>query len=71
MLSIAPTKEREVYEALRKLPQVVDVHAIFGDYDMIAKVEADDLDTIGQFVTKKLRMIEGVKDTRTLSKITF
>ncbi|HEC82042.1 MAG TPA: Lrp/AsnC family transcriptional regulator, partial [Thermoplasmatales archaeon] len=47
-------------------PEVVEVYPLFGEYDIIAKLEADDFDSIGSVVIKKIRAIAGVLDTKTL-----
>ena len=44
---------------------------MFGDYDLIAKVEADDLDVLAQVAVDKIRTIHGVIDTKTLAGIKF
>lgn len=71
MLSIAPAKERGVYDALLKLPQITELHPLFGDYDMIAKIEAKGLEEISDVINQKIRLVKGVKGTRTLSELKF
>lgn len=44
---------------------------MFGEYDLIAKVEADTFDAIGDVVVKSIRTIEGVKATKTLARTSF
>ncbi|MFQ6060024.1 MAG: Lrp/AsnC ligand binding domain-containing protein [Thermoplasmata archaeon] len=71
LISTAPAKEHEVYEALRKVPEIVELHPLFGEYDLIAKIEADDFNVLGQIVVDKIRTIQGVIDTKTLTGIRF
>jgi len=59
-------KEEEVYNELAKVPEIVEIHPLFGEYDIIAKIEAEDFDSIGSIVIKKIRSIAGVIDTKTL-----
>lgn len=67
LLTISPLREKEVYEALNKeISEVVEVHPLFGDYDILLKIKCDDIDSIGQIVVRKIRSIEGVVDTKTL-----
>lgn len=47
------------------------MYPLFGDYDLIAKVEASTFDEIGDVVVKHIRSIEGVKATKTLARMTF
>ncbi len=54
-----------------KLEQIVELYPLFGEYDLIAKVEAESLDTIGEIVVSKIRSIDGVKATKTLARVAF
>ena len=71
MIDIEPTREKEIYAALMKIGQIVELYPLFGDYDLIAKVEADSYDTIGAIVVSKIRSIAGVKTTKTLARVAF
>jgi DNA-binding Lrp family transcriptional regulator len=66
LLSISPLHEKTVYETLTKIPEVVEVHPLFGEYDILVKIEARDIDTIGNIVINKIRSTKGVVDTKTL-----
>ena len=71
LISTAPAKEHDVYNILLDVPEVVELHPLFGEYDLIAKVEADDFNKLGQIVVDKVRSIAGVIDTKTLTGIKF
>ena len=66
LLSISPLYEKEVYENLKKTPEIVEVHPLFGEYDILLKIETNDIDSIGKIVINKIRSIKGVTDTKTL-----
>jgi len=66
LLSISPLHEKEVYEILKTTSEIVEVHPIFGEYDILLKIECPDIDSIGDVVIKKIRSIKGVVDTKTL-----
>jgi len=66
LLTISPLYEKEVYNNLRSISGVIEVHPIFGEYDILLKIECQDIDTIGDVVIKKIRSIKGVVDTKTL-----
>ena len=66
LIKAAPTHEHEVYNDLIKVPEIVELHALFGEYDVIAKIEAEDYEKLGNIVVNKIRVIEGVIDTKTL-----
>ena len=71
MIDIEPTREKEVYQKLIKIEHIVELYPLFGEYDLIAKVEADSYDAIGDLVVSKIRTIEGVKATKTLARMSF
>ena len=58
--------ENEVYEALKKLPEVKEVYMIYGGYDLIAKVEAEDMDKLREVVIMKIRRMDKVRSTQTM-----
>lgn len=66
LISISPLHEKQVYETLKGMPQVVEVHPLFGEYDLLVKIECQDIDAIGQVVIKNIRATKGVMDTKTL-----
>ena len=65
LMNVELGSEEEVLREVRKVPNVKECHRIYGIYDMIAKVEADSLDTLKQVVTWKIRRLEGVRSTIT------
>ncbi|MCK4845402.1 MAG: Lrp/AsnC ligand binding domain-containing protein [Candidatus Heimdallarchaeota archaeon] len=59
-------KEQEVQEHLLKLPNVVEAYVLYGVYDLIAKIEAEDTATLKNIVTQNLRDLENVRSTMTM-----
>jgi DNA-binding Lrp family transcriptional regulator len=66
LLSISPLKEKEVFEALKNMPEITEVHPLFGEYDILVKIESRDIDQVGEVVIKKIRAINGIVDSKTL-----
>ena len=66
LLSISPLHEKTVYEALKDISQVTEIHPLFGEYDILVKISADNIDEIGEIVIKRIRSLQGVMDTKTL-----
>ena len=71
LISVEPKAERAVYDEMIKIEEVVELYPLFGEYDLIAKVEANDYDGIGEIVVTKIRSVPGVQTTKTLAKMTF
>ena len=71
LISTIPSKEHEVFSALSTVKEIVEIHPLFGEYDIIAKIEAEDFNKLGQIVVDKIRTVPGVIDTKTLTGIRF
>lgn len=67
LVKAAPRQEREVFEALMKVGDIVELHPLFGEFDFLAKVETSSYDELGRVVIGKIRAIDGVKETQTLT----
>ncbi len=71
LITTATGKESHVLESLRKLPQLGEVHQLFGQYDMIARIEAEDYDIVMDTVTNRIRTISGITSTKTMITARF
>ena len=54
-----------------KIEEIAELYPLFGEYDLIAKVEADTFEAIGEVVVAKIRSIKGVKATKTLARMSL
>jgi DNA-binding Lrp family transcriptional regulator len=59
-------KEKTIREELSGSEFVKELTFVHGEYDMLLKVEAQDLEELDGFLFNKLRQISGVKETMTL-----
>ncbi|MCW4029643.1 MAG: Lrp/AsnC family transcriptional regulator [Candidatus Bathyarchaeota archaeon] len=60
-----PITQRDVAEEIAKFPEVQEVHIITGDWDLLMKLRAENVEAIGRFVVDKLRRIKGLEKTLT------
>lgn len=67
LINVQPGTEQSVYERVRSLPHVTDATVLFGDHDLIVKLEANDLATIAKAVVEHIRSVDGVMETKTLA----
>lgn len=58
-----PLSQRDVARQIAALPEIQEVHIITGGWDILIKVKADHVDTLGKLIMDKLRMVEGVENT--------
>ena len=64
LMNVELGSDEAVAKEVRKIPNVKECHRLYGIYDVIAKVEAESLDTLKQIITK-IRKLEGVRSTVT------
>jgi len=50
---------------------IIEIYPLFGEYDIICKVEAVGYDTLAKVVIRQIRSINGVIDTKTLTGLKF
>jgi len=65
LMETAVGKTRGVVAALRQLSGIKTVDAVTGPYDVIAVVEAADLNAVGNLVTSNVHTVGGVVRTVT------
>jgi len=65
LIETAVGKNKEVVTALRQLEGVKSVDTVTGPYDIIAIVERETLNDIGDLVTGKIHPIAGISRTVT------
>ncbi len=61
----------QVAGEIRAIDGVVSADDVSGPYDVIAKVEAPDMDTLGQLVVSQIQAVEGITRTLTCPIVTF
>lgn len=58
--------EREVCQKIVTFDEVLQADIIFGEYDVIEKISAQDLDALEDFLSQKLRNVPSVILTSTM-----
>jgi DNA-binding Lrp family transcriptional regulator len=71
LITAVTAHEQAVYKELSKIPEIVELHPLLGEYDLLAKIEADNFDNLGVIVVNKIRSIEGVRFTTTFTETKF
>ena len=60
--------EQNVMEQLEKIEQVGKIDRTFGDYDMVVKIESENIEKIRDTISWKLKQLDKVRSTLTLVK---
>lgn len=59
-------KERETLEKLKEIPEVKEAYVVYGEYDLLLKVEAETLKALDDVIMGKIRRLPEVQLTSTL-----
>jgi len=62
-------KEKDLLGKLRTLEHIIEAHYVYGVYDIIAKIEAEDMEKLREIVTFKIRCMDEVNNTLTMISI--
>ncbi|UCG55492.1 MAG: Lrp/AsnC ligand binding domain-containing protein [Dehalococcoidia bacterium] len=65
LIETAVGKTTEVVSILNKIDSLTSVDIVTGPYDIIAVIEAEDLNRIGEVITGKIHAIKGIARTVT------
>lgn len=66
LVTCEPFAEEDVLAALRKIPRVKEAHSVYGAFDLLAKVEALNLDEVEETLIQSIRKIPNIKSTLTM-----
>ncbi len=58
--------EKEIINALLNKVNIKDAHIVYGEYDLIAKIEVDDVSQLNDFLLEEIRVLKDVERTSTL-----
>jgi DNA-binding Lrp family transcriptional regulator len=56
---------RQVLAQIKQIENVTEAYSITGPYDIIIKIEGDNLETVAKMIVTKIHEISGVQDTVT------
>ena len=65
LIETAVGKTKDVLRTLRQMKGVREADAVTGEYDIVAVIEANDLNSIGELVTGNIHSIGGIQRTTT------
>ena len=60
-------KEKSLLKEIRSIPNVKEAHFIYGVYDIIVKVEAENMADLREIITIKIRGLKDVRNTLTMT----
>ncbi|MCS5535926.1 MAG: Lrp/AsnC ligand binding domain-containing protein [Candidatus Poseidoniales archaeon] len=66
LITTSPGSEQEVRDKLDTVELVTNRWMLFGEYDLIVRIQADDESLLARCIIEDIRTLDGVIDTRTL-----
>tara|TARA_B100001250_G_scaffold410810_1_gene438009 strand:+ start:4751 stop:4984 length:234 start_codon:yes stop_codon:yes gene_type:complete len=66
LITTEPGQEKNVREELETIEFVTSGWMLFGEYDLIARVQADNEYDLTRCIVEKIRPMEGIVETKTL-----
>lgn len=66
LIQLDEPNEREIIEEFTTMPEVKEAHILFGEWDLILKIEIETPNDVASFVIEKVRSLDGVQLTSTL-----
>jgi len=66
LVTVEIGKVQQVHESLKKIQELTEIHSLYGVYDLIAKVEADNMEALKDLIGNKIRQIDGIRATTTM-----
>ena len=66
LITTQPGQEKKVRESLEQLEYVTSGWMLFGEYDLIARVQAEDEYDLTRSIVEEIRPMEGIVETKTL-----
>ncbi|AIU69810.1 AsnC family transcriptional regulator [Thermococcus eurythermalis] len=71
LVVVKPGNEEKVYEQVKKNPRVKEVYRVYGEYDIILRVEVPTMEELDRFHDETLRRIPDIEMTETLIASTY
>ncbi len=66
LMTVGAGREKDVFTGLSNIEEVKGIQMVFGHYDIIVRLESNDLSELSEIVLERIRNIEGVSTTTTL-----
>ena len=71
LIKTRPGHERDVYYSLARRRRFAELHPVTGQYNLVAKVTSDSMESIGYIVLEEFNNTENVRSYETLNATQF
>ncbi len=66
LINVETGAENEILDKLASIDEIREAYFVYGVYDIIVKIEAENVDKIKEVVTWKIRRLDKVRSTVTM-----
>ena len=66
LISCEPGRERDVYLQLLDMPVVSEVSVVYGELDLVARIDFESEKDMSRTLIEDMRDVEGIRKTETL-----
>jgi len=66
LMKVHVGSERDVFQKLKDIKEIVDINELYGEWDIIMKVRVQKIEELDSLLTDKIRSIEEIKLTSTM-----
>ncbi|NJE09695.1 Lrp/AsnC family transcriptional regulator [Thermococcus sp. MAR1] len=71
LVVVRPGSEEKVYNALAKEGKIKEIYRVYGEYDIILRVEVENIHELDKFHDEVLRRVSNIEVTETLIASSF
>ncbi len=71
LVKTSPGHARDVYYQSNYLDEICEAHPLFGEYDLIFKIKADNSETISYIIEDKIKKLGNIISTETFPVIDY
>jgi anthranilate phosphoribosyltransferase len=69
LVQVSSGKERKLLSLLKKGRRISEVYLVIGEYDLICKIEADDLSELEEIIEGEIRNLADIKAVSSMVSI--
>lgn len=66
LISCEPGRERDVYKQLLQIPAISEVSVVYGELDLVARIDFESEKEMSKSLIGEMRHVEGIRKTETL-----
>lgn len=66
LIVVDPGKTKSVYDNLKNVERIVEIHQVMGPYDILVEIEVESLQDVPSILGERIRVIDGIQSTTSL-----